>query len=245
MGPAATGAGLRADHLFKTYGDRDVVKDVSLRLARGEAAALLGPNGAGKTTCFYMITGLISADRGAIVLDGLDITDMPMELRARHGLGYLPQENSIFRGLTVEKNIAAIVEMRVGDRHRVREITETLLTELSLQDLRDAEGDTLSGGELRRVEIARALATDPIFILLDEPFAGVDPLGVEGIRRAILYLKRRGLGVLITDHDVHATLEIVDRVSVLVAGEMLFEGAPDAMLKDPEVRRLYLGEGFK
>ena len=242
---AGDGSGLKADRISKTYGGRAVVKDVSLHLKRGEAAALLGPNGAGKTTCFYMITGLISVDSGTISLDGMDITGMPMELRARHGLGYLPQETSVFRGLNVEQNIKAIVEMRVGDRHRTQEITDELLRELDLASLRAVEAGTLSGGELRRVEIARALATDPTFMLLDEPFAGVDPLGVDGMRQAILYLKRRGLGVLITDHDVHATLEIVDRVSVLVAGEMLFEGAPDAALRDPEVRRLYLGEGFK
>ncbi len=238
-------SGLRADRISKTYGGRAVVKDVSLHLKRGEVAALLGPNGAGKTTCFYMITGLISVDGGTISLDGLDITAMPMELRARHGLGYLPQETSVFRGLNVEQNIKAIVEQRVGDRRRTHEITEELLRELNLVSLRGVEAGTLSGGELRRVEIARALATDPTFMLLDEPFAGVDPIGVDGMRQAILYLKRRGLGVLITDHDVHATLEIVDRVSVLVAGEMLFEGDPGAVLHDPEVRRLYLGEGFR
>ncbi len=221
-----------------------MVNNISLRLARGEVAALLGPNGAGKTTCFYMITGLIAVDSGTISLDGRDITDMPMYERARQGLGYLPQETSIFPGLSVEKNILAIAEMRVADRHRSREITEELLSELGLRPLRHVLGSALSGGELRRAEIARALASDPTFMLLDEPFAGVDPLGVDGMRQAILYLKRRGLGVLITDHDVHATLEIVDRVSVLCAGEMLFEGPPDAVIHDPEVRRLYLGAGF-
>ncbi len=242
---SSSGPGLRADRLCKTFDGREVVKSVSLHLARGEVAALLGPNGAGKTTCFYMITGLIAADSGAIWLDGRDITGMPMYERARHGLGYLPQETSIFPGLTVEQNIMAIVEMRVGDRHRDREITEDLLTELGLQPLRHVAGGVLSGGELRRAEIARALASDPTFMLLDEPFAGVDPPGVDGMRQAILFLKRRGLGVLITDHDVHATLEISDRVSILCGGQMLFEGAPAAALQDPEVRRLYLGEDFK
>jgi lipopolysaccharide export system ATP-binding protein len=238
------GSGLRVDRVSKTFGARAVVKNISLHLARREVAALLGPNGAGKTTCFYMITGLISVDSGTISLDGRDITDMPMYLRARQGLGYLPQEISVFRGLTVEQNIMAIVEARVADSHRIREVTEELLSELGLGALRKVEGGALSGGELRRVEIARALASDPTFMLLDEPFAGVDPLGVDGMREAIMYLKRRGLGVLITDHDVHATLEIVDRVSVIRAGEMLFEGSPEAVIHDPEVRRLYLGEGF-
>lgn len=241
---AGDGSGLRVDRVCKSFGSRAVVKNISLRLARGEVAALLGPNGAGKTTCFYMITGLISVDSGTISLDGRNITDMPMYLRARQGLGYLAQEISIFRRLTVEQNIMAIVEARVASRHRIREITEELLSELSLGDLRSVEGDALSGGELRRVEIARALASDPTFMLLDEPFAGVDPMGVDGMREAIQYLKRRGLGVLITDHDVHATLEIVDRVSIICAGEMLFEGSPAAVIHDPEVRRLYLGEGF-
>jgi len=239
------GSGLRADHICKSFGGRQVVKNVTVHLARGEVAALLGPNGAGKTTCFYMITGLISVDSGTIWLDGRDITDMPMYERARHGLGYLPQETSIFPGLTVEQNIMAIVEMRVGDRRRGREITDEILAELGLEPLRHVEGGVLSGGDLRRAEIARALANDPTFMLLDEPFAGVDPLGVDGMRNAILYLKRRSLGVLVTDHDVHATLEIVDRVSILCAGEMLFEGSPDAAIHDPEVRRRYLGDAFE
>ena len=238
-------SGLCVDAISKAYDGRAVVDRVSLRLARGEVAALLGPNGAGKTSCFYMITGLIAADSGTIRLDGRDITAMAMYERARLGLGYLPQEASDFRGLSVERNIMAIVEMRVGDHRRRREITEELLTELDLQALREANAGALSGGELRRVEIARALASDPSLMLLDEPFAGVDPLGVEEMSRTILYLKRRGLGVLITDHDVRATLQIVDRVSVLCDGRMLFEGSPAAVVHDPEVRRLYLGEDYR
>ena len=238
-------AELRVKAITKIYRGREVVKDVSFHLARGEVTALMGPNGAGRTTCFYMMTGLIPADRGTIWFEGRDITQLPMHLRARLGLGYLPQETSVFRGLNVEQNIRAIAEMRVGGGRASRDVTDVLIAELDLGALRKVSAGTLSGGELRRVEIARVLASDPRYILLDEPFAGVDPLGVEGMRTAILYLRRRGLGVLITDHSVHETLEIVDRALVLYAGELLFEGSPEAVIRDPAVRRLYLGQGFR
>jgi lipopolysaccharide export system ATP-binding protein len=238
-------AGLRVNLINKAYGGRKVVNNVSLHLARGEVAGLLGPNGAGKTTCFYMITGLIAVDTGTITLDGQDITGLPMYERARLGVGYLPQETSVFRGLTVEQNIMAIVEMREPSRHRTREITEELLAELHLEPLREVAAVSLSGGELRRVEIARALAVDPAFMLLDEPFAGVDPLAIDDLRDVIGYLKRRGLGILITDHNVHVTLEIVERATIIHAGEVLFEGAPDAVIHNADVRRLYLGERYK
>jgi lipopolysaccharide export system ATP-binding protein len=208
-------------------------------------AGLLGPNGAGKTTCFYMITGLIAADSGTISLDGQDITGLPMYERARLGVGYLPQETSIFRGLTVEQNIMAIVEMRETSRRRIREITDELLAELHIESLRKVAAVSLSGGELRRVEIARALAIDPTFMLLDEPFAAVDPLAIDDLLSVIGYLKRRGLGILITDHNVHVTLAIVERATVIHAGEVLFEGTPDAVVNNADVRRFYLGDRYK
>ncbi len=236
--------GLFVDRIGKAYRGRKVVKGVTLRLKRGEVAGLLGPNGAGKTTCFYMITGLVAADYGAIWLDGQDITNQPMYQRARLGLGYLPQETSIFRGMTVEQNVMAVVEMREKRRDRIREITGQLLEELRIDHLRTAAAMSLSGGERRRVEIARALASEPAFMLLDEPFAGIDPLAIADIRDVIAYLRARGIGILITDHNVRETLDIIDRASIIHAGEVLFEGSPEEILADPEVRRVYLGDRF-
>jgi lipopolysaccharide export system ATP-binding protein len=241
--PAAQ-SGLVVDRIGKAFRGRQVVKGVSLHLARGEVAGLLGPNGAGKTTCFYMITGLIAADYGAIWLDGEDITNQPMYQRARLGLGYLPQETSIFRGMTVEQNVMAVVEMRESRRERVRAITNELLEELHIAHLRKSAAVALSGGERRRVEIARALASEPAFMLLDEPFAGIDPLAIADIREVIGYLRGRGIGILITDHNVRETLDIIDRASIIHAGEVLFEGSPEEILADPEVRRVYLGDRF-
>jgi len=240
----AAGVGLVVDKVGKRFGDRQVVKNVSLRLARGEVAGLLGPNGAGKTTCFYMITGLIPADYGRITLDGADITALPMYQRARLGVGYLPQEASIFRGLTVEQNVMAVVELRVEDHAQAVRTTTQLLEELRIEHLRAAPAVSLSGGERRRVEIARALASEPAFMLLDEPFAGIDPLAIADIREVIGYLKGRGIGILITDHNVRETLDIIDRASIIHAGEVLFEGSPQQIIDDPEVRRVYLGERF-
>jgi lipopolysaccharide export system ATP-binding protein len=237
-------SGLVVDRVGKSFGGRQVVKDVSLTLRRGEVAGLLGPNGAGKTTCFYMITGLIAADYGAIYLDGEDITALPMYQRARAGLGYLPQETSIFRGMTVEQNVLAVVELREKRRREARDIATALLEELHIAHLRNAPAVSLSGGERRRVEIARALASDPAFMLLDEPFAGIDPLAIADIREVIHYLKGRGIGILITDHNVRETLEIIDTASIIHAGQVLFEGAPRDILSDPEVRRVYLGDRF-
>ena len=237
-------SGLVVDRIGKSFGGRQVVKDVSLTLRRGQVAGLLGPNGAGKTTCFYMITGLIAADYGAIYLDGEDITALPMYQRARAGLGYLPQETSIFRGMTVEQNVLAVVELRERRRRQAREIANSLLEELHISHLRNAPAVSLSGGERRRVEIARALASDPAFMLLDEPFAGIDPLAIADIRDVITYLKGRGIGILITDHNVRETLDIIDTAAIIHAGQVLFEGAPQAILNDPEVRRVYLGDRF-
>ena len=236
--------GLFVDAIAKSFRRRPVVKSVSLRLHRGEVVGLLGPNGAGKTTCFYMITGLVAADRGRIVLDGQDITAQPMYQRARMGIGYLPQETSIFRGMSVEENVMAVVELRQRDRKKVRETTTRLLEELHIEHLREAPAVSLSGGERRRVEIARALASEPSFMLLDEPFAGIDPLAIADIREVVGYLKRRGIGILITDHNVRETLDIIDRASIIASGEVLFEGGPDEILADPEVRRVYLGDRF-
>jgi lipopolysaccharide export system ATP-binding protein len=228
----------------KSFRGRPVVSGVSLRLERGEVAGLLGPNGAGKTTCFYMITGLVPADYGAIYLDGIDVTDQPMYQRARLGIGYLPQEASIFRGMTVEQNVMAIVEMRERDDRRARETVDRLLDELRISHLRRSPAASLSGGERRRVEIARALASEPAFMLLDEPFAGIDPLAIADIREVIRYLSGRGIGILITDHNVRETLDIIDRASIIHAGEVLSEGTPEQILADPEVRRVYLGDRF-
>jgi lipopolysaccharide export system ATP-binding protein len=242
--PGAPGDGLVVDRICKSYRGRAVVKNVSLSLARGEAVGLLGPNGAGKTTCFYMIAGLIRADSGAIVLDGQDITHQAMYQRARAGLGYLPQETSIFRGLTVAENIMTVVEMRERDRVKARETVERLTEELHIGHLRASPAISLSGGERRRVEIARALASNPAFLLLDEPFAGIDPLAIADIRQVITHLKERGIGVLITDHNVRDTLDIIDRAAIIHAGEVLFNGRPSEVVQNPDVRRVYLGEAF-
>ncbi len=236
--------GLFVDRIGKSFRGRAVVKSVSLRLGRGEVAGLLGPNGAGKTTCFYMITGLVAADYGAIYLDGEDITSQPMYQRARLGVGYLPQETSIFRGMTVEQNIAAVVEMREPDDAKARLTVDRLLEELRISHLRASPAVSLSGGERRRCEIARALASEPAFMLLDEPFAGIDPLAITDIREVVSYLKTQGIGVLITDHNVRETLGIIDRASIMHDGEVLFEGKPDEILANPDVRRVYLGDRF-
>ncbi|MCF8880942.1 LPS export ABC transporter ATP-binding protein [Hyphobacterium sp. SN044] len=236
--------GLVVETIGKTYRKRPVVKGVSLRIDRGEVAGLLGPNGAGKTTCFYMITGLIEADYGRILLDGEDITRLPMYQRARLGIGYLPQEASIFRGLSVEENIRAVAEITEKNPKARNEIVDQLLEELRIAHLRDAPALSLSGGERRRVEIARALATRPSFMLLDEPFAGIDPLAIADIRDLIRFLKNRGIGILITDHNVRETLEITDRATIIHEGEVLFEGSPAEIRADPDVRRVYLGESF-
>jgi len=236
--------GLIVADIGKSFRGRAVVRNVSLTLARGEVAGLLGPNGAGKTTCFYMITGLIPVDYGEIYLDGLDITQQPMFQRARMGLGYLPQETSIFRGMSVAENVMAVVELREKDRTKAKAKVTELLEELRIDHLRNSQARSLSGGERRRVEIARALASDPAFILLDEPFAGIDPMAISDIGEVIKYLKGRGLGVLITDHNVRETLKIIDRASIIHSGELLFEGTPGEVLRSPEVRRVYLGDRF-
>jgi len=240
--PRATG--LRVEHIARSFGQRQVVKDVSLTVQRGEVCGLLGPNGAGKTTCFYMITGLIPADSGKIWLDGEDITGQPMYQRARMGVGYLAQESSIFRGMSVEQNIKAVVELREKSGAAIKAETTRLLEELRIDHLRDAPATALSGGERRRVEIARALAARPSFMLLDEPFAGIDPLAIADIRHVIRYLASQGIGVLITDHNVRETLDIIDRVSIISSGKVLFEGTADEAVSDAEVRRVYLGEMY-
>ena len=236
--------GLNVLDLCKSYKKRQVVKNVSLNVKRGEAVALLGPNGAGKTTCFYMISGLIAPDGGQIILDGSDVTQMPMYRRARLGIGYLPQESSIFRGLSVEDNLRAVLEGLKISAHDVEDRIDSLLEEFKLTHLRRAPALALSGGERRRVEIARALATSPSFILLDEPLAGIDPIAVADIRTLIAHLKDRGIGVLITDHNVRDALGIVDRAYVLAQGSVLSEGTPEQIIENPEVRRVYLGEDF-
>ncbi len=236
--------GLGAVKIGKSYRGRTVVKDVSLFLRRGEVVGLLGPNGAGKTTCFYMITGLVRVDQGQILLDGQDVTTLPMYQRARLGVGYLPQEPSIFRGLTVEQNVMSVVELTERNHARRREIVDNLLAELRVDHLKDSPANALSGGERRRVEIARALATRPSFMLLDEPFAGIDPLAINDIRDLILFLKERGLGILITDHNVRETLQIVDRASIMFDGQVLFEGTPDEVRTNDDVRKVYLGDTF-
>ena len=241
---AFAGDGIQVENLGKSYGKRTVIKNVSLSLKRGEVVGLLGPNGAGKTTCFYMITGLVSADHGRIMLDGEDITGFPMYQRARLGIGYLPQEASIFRGLSVGENIAAVAEIVEPDSKRRDTLVDELLDELHIGHLRHSPAMALSGGERRRVEIARALAAQPSFMLLDEPFAGIDPLAIADIRDLVDYLKQRGIGILITDHNVRETLEITDRATIIHDGEVLFEGAPEAVRNDQDVRRYYLGERF-
>ena len=240
------GSTLTAEHLTKQYKGRQVVKDVSLVVRSGEIVGLLGPNGAGKTTCFYMIVGLVPMDGGTIHLDQADISDMPMHQRARRGLGYLPQEPSVFRNLTVEQNIMAILETRsdLSDADRTR-ILEELLHDLNISARRDTPGISLSGGERRRVEIARALATTPRFILLDEPFAGVDPISVLEIQQLIKHLQERGIGVLITDHNVRETLKICDRAYILSDGKVLTSGTPRDILYNEDVKKVYLGEDFR
>lgn len=236
--------GLAVFHLSKTYKKRPVLRDVSLNVTRGEAVALLGPNGAGKTTCFHIITGLINANGGAIMLDGQDIMGLPMYRRARMGVGYLPQEASIFRGLSVEDNIRAVIELQDLDKDDQDLMLEDLLAEFSIEHLRRTPSLALSGGERRRVEIARALAARPDFMLLDEPLAGVDPIAVNDIRLLIGQLKTRGIGVLITDHNVRDCLGIVDRAYILHDGKVLMEGLPEDIVDNKDVRRVYLGEGF-
>ncbi len=236
--------GLVAQHLSKSYKKRPVLHDVSLHVQRGEAVALLGPNGAGKTTSFYIMTGLINADSGQILLDGQDVTDLPMYRRARLGIGYLPQESSIFRGLNVEDNLRAVIQAQNLSRHKQERLLEELLSEFSITHLRRTPTPALSGGERRRVEIARALACRPSFMLLDEPLAGIDPIAVGDIRSLISYLKTKGIGVLITDHNVRDCLEIVDRAYILHDGRVLMDGTPDDIVSHDDVRRVYLGEGF-
>ncbi len=236
--------GLRVDHIARAFGQRQVVRDVSLHVERGQVAGLLGPNGAGKTTCFYMITGLIPPDSGTIWLDGEDITAQPMYQRARMGLGYLAQEASIFRGMTVEHNVMSVVELHHTGQAAIAEETSRLLEELRIDHLRHAPASGLSGGERRRCEIARALAGKPSFMLLDEPFAGIDPLAIADIRQVIRYLAGQGIGVLITDHNVRETLEIIDHASIISCGAVLFEGKAEDVIRDPEVRRVYLGDMY-
>jgi lipopolysaccharide export system ATP-binding protein len=237
--------GLVAHGLAKSYSRRPVVAGVSLTVRRGEAVGLLGPNGAGKTTVFYMITGLIPADRGTIALDGVDITHLPMYQRARRGVGYLPQEASIFRGLSVEDNIRAVLELTLSDRARRERKLSELLDEFHISHLRTAPAVALSGGERRRVEIARALAAGPRFMLLDEPFAGIDPIAISDIRQLVRQLTSRGIGVLITDHNVRETLELIDRALIIHEGRVLMEGTPREIVDNPDVRRYYLGESFR
>ena len=229
----------------KSFGSRQVVRGVSIYVRRGEAVGLLGPNGAGKTTVFYMITGLIKADRGAIELDGHDVTKLPMYQRARLGIGYLPQEASIFRGLTVEQNIRAVLEVVEPRKNKREAELDSLLDEFNITRLRKSPSIALSGGERRRVEIARALATRPNYMLLDEPFAGIDPIAVGDIQDLVRHLTNRGIGVLITDHNVRETLGLTDRAYIVYAGEILTEGSPDEIVNNPDVRRLYLGEEFR
>ena len=236
--------GLVVEHLVKRYKRRPVLRDVSLNVRRGEAVGLLGPNGAGKTTCFYIVTGLIDADGGSISLDGKDITNLPMYRRARMGISYLPQESSIFRGLNVEDNIRSVLQVVEEDPHRREHMLEELLAEFSISHLRLTPSVALSGGERRRVEIARALATHPHFILLDEPLAGIDPIAVGDIRDLVKHLKTRNIGVLITDHNVRDTLDIVDRAYILHGGQVLMEGKPSDIVAHKDVRRVYLGEKF-
>lgn len=237
-------SGLRAANIGKSYANKPAVRDVSLSVQRGEAVGLLGPNGAGKTTCFYMVTGLIKPDYGSIFLDGNNITNLPMYRRARMGVGYLPQESSIFRGLSVEQNIMAVLEVSEPVHEKCQVILDELLGEFSITHLRHAPAMALSGGERRRVEIARALASNPAFILLDEPLAGIDPIAVSEIRMLVSHLKDRGIGVLITDHNVRETLEIIDRAYIMHDGALLMEGTPKEIVNHDEVRRVYLGEKF-
>jgi len=236
--------GLAVVSIAKSYDKRAVLSDVSLSVGRGEVVGLLGPNGAGKTTCFYSVMGLVKPDAGRIMLDGEDITSLPMYRRAILGIGYLPQETSIFRGMTVEQNIMAVLEMVEPDAHAREESLDRLLDEFGLMKLRSSPAMALSGGERRRCEIARALAASPSIVLLDEPFAGIDPLSIADIRDLVCQLRERGIGVLITDHNVRETLDIVDRACIIYDGQVLFAGSPEDLVADANVRRLYLGEGF-
>jgi lipopolysaccharide export system ATP-binding protein len=239
-----SGKGLVVSLIGKSFNKRPVVRSVSLSLKRGEAVGLLGPNGAGKTTCFYMITGLIPADTGSIEVDGHDVTKLPMYRRARLGIGYLPQEASIFRGLTAEQNIRATAELLEPDGARLEAMVEALLAEFGITHIRNTPAVALSGGERRRVEIARCLATHPSYILLDEPFAGIDPIAVGEIRDLVKHLKDRGIGVLITDHNVRDALDVIDRGYILHDGQVMKEGTPTEIVSDRDVRRVYLGEKF-
>jgi len=236
---------LATDEIGKSYRGRRVVNGVSIRVGQGEVVGLLGPNGAGKTTTFYAIVGLIPPDTGRVLIDEEEITDVPMYLRARqYGISYLPQEASVFRKLTVEENILAVLEAQPISWHERREKMEELIDQLGLEHIRQNRGYALSGGERRRVEIARALSINPTFILLDEPFSGIDPIAVLDLQKIISDLKSSGIGVLITDHNVRETLEIIDRASIIHAGELLFEGTPEQAVEDPEVRRVYLGDRY-
>jgi lipopolysaccharide export system ATP-binding protein len=237
--------GLSVVSIAKSYDKKVVLSDVSVSVERGEVMGLLGPNGAGKTTCFYSVMGLVKPDSGRILLDGQDITGLPMYRRAILGLGYLPQETSIFRGLTVAQNIMAVLEVVEPDKKVRQERLEQLLGEFHIERLRDAPATALSGGERRRCEIARALAANPSIMLLDEPFAGIDPISIADIRNLIIELKTRDIGVLITDHNVRETLDIVDRACIIYGGQVLFAGSPEDLVRDANVRRLYLGESFE
>jgi len=238
-------SGLRIVNLRKSYKKKVVIRDVSMTLDRGEVIALLGPNGSGKTTSFYAIAGLVYPEGGSVTIDGRVVTNLPMYRRAKLGIGYLPQEMSIFRGMNVQDNIASILDISVKDRQKRRERLEELLSEFSIEHLRSAPALALSGGERRRVEIARCLAADPKYLLLDEPFAGVDPISVGDIRHLVADLKKRGIGVLITDHNVRETLEIVDRAYILHDGQVLMSGTPEEVVENENVRRVYLGDKFK
>ncbi|MEX0369246.1 MAG: LPS export ABC transporter ATP-binding protein [Tateyamaria sp.] len=238
-------SGLRISHLRKSYRKKLVIRDFSMHLNRGEVVALLGPNGSGKTTTFYAVAGLVTPEAGTVMLDGTDVTSLPMYRRAQMGIGYLPQEMSIFRGLSVQDNILAILDITEPDRHKRRERLEELLSEFSIEHMRRAPALALSGGERRRVEIARSLAANPKYLLLDEPFAGVDPISVGDIRHLVADLKKRGIGVLITDHNVRETLEIVDRAYILHDGQVLMSGTPQDVVQNENVRRVYLGENFR
>ena len=238
-------SGLQIENLRKSYAKRIVIRDVSLNLNQGEVVALLGPNGSGKTTTFYAVAGLVYPEGGHVTIDGREVTNLPMYRRAKLGIGYLPQEMSIFRGMSVEDNIMAILDISVSQRHKRRERLEELLSEFSIEHLRRAPALALSGGERRRVEIARCLAAYPKYLLLDEPFAGVDPISVGDIRHLVADLKKRGIGVLITDHNVRETLEIVDRAYILHDGKVLMSGNPDEVVENENVRRVYLGDNFR
>ena len=236
--------GLIVDRIGKSYSKKPVVRGISLKIQKGEAVGLLGPNGAGKTTCFYMISGLIKPDYGKIILDGKDITQTPVYKRAKFGIGYLPQEVSIFRGMSVEQNIRAILSLTISNKREREIILDELLAEFSLSHLRRIPSITLSGGERRKVEIARALASQPSFILLDEPLAGIDPIAIEEIRELVKHIKVRGVGVLITDHNVKETLELVDRAYIIHEGKVLMEGLPQEIVNDQKVKNVYLGNKF-